>query len=95
PVRRAMETMLEPVRHREGGNIAVGAQRAVLPLLIEWTLDGWDDPTRRDRVAALLGNHHNEARDLSYLVLKFLNALQLPQTPAPTPQALPALSSGA
>jgi hypothetical protein len=94
PVRRAMVTMLEPVRHREGGPIPVGAQRNALPLLIEWTLDGWDDPNRRDRVAALLGNRHNEARDLSYLVLKFLNALQLPQTPAPTPHALPALSSG-
>lgn len=95
PVRRAMETMLEPVRQREGGAIAVGAQRAVLPLLIEWTLDGWDDPNRRDRVASLLGNRHNEARDLSYLVLKFLSALQLPQAAAPTPHALPALSSGA
>jgi len=94
-MRRALETMLEPVRHREDGTIAVGAQRAVLPLLIEWTLDGWDDPTRRDRVASLLGNHRNEATDLAYLVLKFLTALQLPQAPAPTPQALPALSAGA
>ena len=76
--------------------MSVHAQRAVLPHLIEWTLDGWDDPSRRDRVASLLGARRDEARDLSYLVLKFLHALKLPQPPAAsTIQSLPALSSGA
>ena len=96
PMRRAMENMVEPVRYREDGTMSVHGQRAVLPLLIEWTLDGWDDPSRRDRVASLLGARRDEARDLSYLVLKFLHALKLPQPPAAsTIQSLPALSSGA
>jgi hypothetical protein len=94
PLRHALEDLLEPVRYREEGSIGVRAQRTVLPLLIEWTLDGWDDPGRRDRVAALLNNSHNEARDLSYLVLKFLKTVKLPHTPTPTPHALLALSSG-
>ncbi|HKE89599.1 MAG TPA: hypothetical protein VKB45_04620 [Gemmatimonadales bacterium] len=94
PVRHALEELLEPVRHREEGTISVHAQRTVLPMLIEWTLDGWDDPVRRDRVAALLNSSRDEARDLSYLVLKFLKTIKLPHTPAATPQALPALSSG-
>jgi hypothetical protein len=94
PMRHALEDLLEPMRYREDGDIAVRAQQTVLPLLIEWTLDGWDDPVRRDRVASLLNTSSHEARDLSYLVLKFLKALKLPHTPAPTPHALPALSSG-
>jgi hypothetical protein len=96
PMRRAMENMIEPVRYREDGAISVQAQRAVLPLLLEWSLDGWDDPSRRDRVASLLSSRRDEARDLSYLVMKFLHALKLPQPPAAsTIQSLPALSSGA
>src|SRR5512143_2112543 len=77
PMRRATERLLEPARQRDGGGIEVRVQRAVLPLLLEWALDGWDDPARRDRVASLLGTKREEARDLSYLVPKYLGALKL------------------
>lgn len=78
PIRRAKARMIEPARYRDGGGIEVRVQRTILPLLLEWALDGWDDPERRDQVASLLFVRREEARDLSYLVLKYLNTLKLP-----------------
>lgn len=77
PMRRAKEELLEPARQRDDGGLEVRVQRAVQPLLLEWALDGWDDTARRDRVASLLGTRREEARDASYLVLKYLSALKL------------------
>jgi hypothetical protein len=75
-IRRAMRDMVEPALHRDDGRLPVRVQRKLLPLLLEWALDGWDDPARRDHVASLLGVKRGESRDLSYLVLKYMNALK-------------------
>lgn len=94
PLRRALTNLVDATHDRDAGGIPVRTQRLVLPLLLEWTLDGWDDPGRRDRIASLLHLRREESRDLPYLVLKYLNDLQLPSSPrATTTLALPAFGS--
>lgn len=89
PIRRAMGNMAEAAHTGTDGGIPVATQRKVLPLLIEWALEGWEDPARRDRVASMLHLRREESRDLTYLVVKFLSAMKLiHDTPARPPVPL-------